>query len=210
MARSRARFGGDEKPPAQFTLRMGIILGLLTIAGAIWGAGSKDGSLRYMVLEDHAFMLRLAAAVESNAAATGVLAVAVGTVQGNLAGRTTALEAKADRNWTAIRRQGTQSEKNKADISHFDTRQQQQATQQTVDRVTASEANLTQSKRADQSDNRQAAAATAAITAESTLSNRLDQDRHVAATASQALEVRQDKAEEQQDTDRAAAKQRKK
>lgn len=205
--RFRTYSGGNERPPAQLTLWMGIVLGALTIVGALWASASQYGSLRTMVEEDHSVIMRMAAAVEKNTEISNRLDERQRTLD-QVADRTSKLEARAERNWTAISRQGKQSEKNRSDISRQDVRQNQQATQQVTDRVTADVATREQSKRQDQSDTRQAAAATAAITAERVLSNRQDQDRTVAASTSQAIEERQDQSEAQQDTDRAAAAKR--
>jgi hypothetical protein len=191
-------------PAPQFTLWMGIVLAILTVVGALWASASQWGSLRTMVEEDHAVIMRIAVTEEKNAATLNGFARELGTMQGNLAGRTAALETKADRNWTAIRRQGTQSEKNRSDISRQDSRQNAQSNQQSMDRVAAVQADQRQSARADQSDTRQDAAATSAATSERVLSNRQDQDRQVNASEARLQTAGQDRLRAQQDIDRAA------
>ena len=187
-----------------------VVVGALTIAGVVWASASQYGSLRNMVEEDHNVIVRMADTDAKNAATLNTLTLTVQHTLDLVEERTSKLETRAERNWTAIRKQSTQSEINRSAISRQGTRQDAQATQQNVDRGVAAKANQAQSNRQDETQHRQMTAETNAANAERVLSDRQAVDRGNAASGTQALSDRQDRMTDQQDIDRAAALPKKK
>jgi hypothetical protein len=189
------------------TLALLILAHLLTMAGIVWAAASSVGSVTSRLSAVEAQVTGLAAAMKESNRDTNLTIQAMASTlmqtTTKVDERTSKLETRAQTNWNAISRQGKESQANRSAIDRQGQQQQQQATQQTMDRTTAASADQRQTARADQSATRQAAAETNAATAESALSNQQDRDRQVNNSEARLQTAGQDRLRAQQDIDRA-------
>ena len=203
----RATYYYPEPPPARGLAALGVWLAVavstLAIVGALVGLGAAQGAFQTTQASQGVAIKEIAADVKET---KGVVAKLVSDqlVIDALADRTAQVEALTKKNLAAIRASKTQAEKDHSALSRVDTRQSEQATQQTMDRVTAEAANHRQDQRATQVETRQAATASALSAAEQVILDRQDRDRKIAAETARALAERQAAVEVQQNVDRAA------
>jgi hypothetical protein len=200
-----------DQQPAKFPISalsvwLGAAIAVLTIAGAFWKVAATQTAIEITLARVVEVQASQNVATMANAKATSDLAIALGFVQGDLAGRTKALESGYQSNRSAIRAGRVQSESNRAAITRTVIKQDEQTTQLDQDRAAAQ----VQSSRQDQLANRQSAAETAAATSERIQGERTTANRAEAAKATTIQRDRIDQLGTQLDVDRAAARAKKK